>query len=214
MIPNPYSGRFIALEGIDGCGKSKQFEQLVRWLIQRRATVIGTKEPDKKGVWGSQIYKDLANPNGLNQTDPFRFQMWYACDSKLNLREVVIPRLRAGCNIVTDRFRPSMVYGAQTVKEIAKLMLMSQTILGEDFIWPDATLIFDVSVETAIRRSREKNRDLDEHERAEVLTRVRLNYLYFSSAYPGCHVINGERSPEEVFEEVKFVIAPVLKLKI
>lgn len=214
MIPNPYSGRFIALEGVDGCGKSKQFEQLVKWLRQRKVTVMETKEPNKKSCWGSRIYEDLASPNGLNQTDPFRFQMWYACDSKLNLREAVIPRLRAGCNMVTDRFRPSMVYGAKTVEEIAKLMAMNQSVLGEDFIWPDATLIFDVSVETALQRLREKNRDLDEHERTRVLTRVRQNYLYFSSAYPGCHVINGERSPEEVFEEVKFVIAPMLKLKI
>ncbi len=102
----------------------------------------------------------------------------------------------------------------KTLKEIAKLMAMNQFILGEDFIWPDTTLIFDVSAETAIRRLKEKNKDLDEYEKEEVLRRVRPNYLYFSSIYPGCHVINGERSLEEVFEEVKFVIAPMLKLKI
>jgi dTMP kinase len=209
MIPNPYRGRFIALEGVDGCGKSKQLELLLGWIIRRGNTVLTTKEPNKNGLYGSRIYKDLANPIGLNKTNPFGFQTWYACDSKENLRKRIIPQLRAGCSIITDRFRPSMVYGAKIPQEIAGLMAMNQSILGEDFIWPDATFIFDVRVETAIRRLREKNSKLDEHEKAEVLERVRSNYRYFSDAYPECHLISGEGSPEDVFEKVKLIVTPI-----
>lgn len=211
MIPNPFPGKFIVFEGIDGCGKSTQANRTYDWLYRElRKTVILTKEPNRNGEWGSKIYVELNKPGGLHKTDPHGFQTWYACDSKINLREVIIPHLRAGCIVLSDRYRPSMCYGTHNPHNIPVLIEMNQQIIGEDFIWPNTILIFDVSAETAIARLKKKGSKLDEHERLEVLKRVRQNYLHFANIYKNCHFIDGEPSEDVVSEEAKNLIKQTL----
>jgi thymidylate kinase len=230
MIPNIYPGYFFVVEGIDGCGKTEQFKKLLDYLRAKRSTAIGTKEPGKNRVYGAEIYRDLHDPNGLHKTDPFRFQMLYAMDSKEHLRSEIVPRLRAGCNVVSDRFRPSMVYGVRpphpewfrnvlnrpspTEKArivLSKLMEMTQAIIGEDFIWPDAIFIFDVPDTVAIQRLKEKGKILDGHENLAVLNATRMSYGIFGSIYPNCHLIDGNRDPESVFEDVRKIVELILE---
>lgn len=91
MIPNPYSGIFIVIDGIDGCGKSTQVKLLAEWLKRETygvgRVVLETKEPDKTGLFGKLIYADLAKENGLHVTEPALFQTWYTCDSKIHLQK-------------------------------------------------------------------------------------------------------------------------------
>lgn len=215
MIPNPYPGKFFVFEGGDGCGKTEQITRAKAWLNSldsplRHRDVVVTKEPGKDRLFGKKIYEDLFTPGGLHETDPLRFQMWYACDSKEHMRDIVVPALRVGSIVLSDRFRPSMVFGAKNEAETAVLMNMNKTILGEHFIWPDAVFIFDVSVETAIERSRRKGRILDGHENKTVLARVLKNYRYFAKNYGNCRLIDTERTPEEIFEDVKKIMMSIL----
>ena len=210
MIPNPYLGKFFAFEGPDGCGKSIQIQKTYNWLSSTFKAVVKTKEPNKNGEWGSRIYEELNKQSGLHISDSFGFQRWYACDSKINVRKEVIPRLRAGCTILSDRYRPSLCYGAKNKDDIRKLMIMNERIIGEDFIWPDAVLIFNVDTETCIERLRKKGRKLDEYEKLEILKRVRDNYLDFATMYRNCYVIDGMQSENQVFESVKSVLSKVM----
>jgi thymidylate kinase len=104
-----------------------------------------------------------------------------------------------------------MVFGVNKPEDFEKLMAMHRGIIGEYFIWPDAFFIFDVSAETSMVRSKQKGRKLDGHENEATLRRVRQNYLLFAKKYPNCHVINAERPPEKIFEDVKRLITAVLK---
>jgi len=106
-----------------------------------------------------------------------------------------------------------MCYGAKNKDDIRELMAINERIIGEDFIWPDTILIFDVSPETCIERLKQKGRKLDEHEKLEVLKRVRDNYLDFATMYRNCHVINGESYLEIIFESVKKILDPILLKK-
>lgn len=218
MIPNPFPGFHFVFEGIDGCGKSEQLSLVIAWLqgglIIPTNRIVLTKEPNKNGFWGKKIYADLKKPvGGLNETDPFGFQTWYAMDSMDNYRDVVLPALKNGRVVISDRSRPSMVYGARSSEDVPKFMAMNLAILGAYFIWPDAIFIFDASIETVLERLREKGGEPDSHEKSTVLTRVRENYLHFAELYPNCHVINAERPPEQVFEDVKKIITAVLESK-
>ncbi len=219
MIPNPYLGSFIVFEGVDGCGKTVQLNHTFGWMrtldTLRHCEIIKTKEPNKEGIFGKKIYAGLADksPDALRTKDPHAFQTWYACDSKENMKNIVIPALKCGSIVLCDRFRPSMVYGAKGPGEISELMTMNCEIIGEDFIWPDLILIFDLAVDTAIKRLKEKNKELDEHEKHGVLNRVRTNYLYFAKIYPNCRIINADKPEEEVFEKVKQIVLPIVESK-
>jgi dTMP kinase len=213
MIPNPYPGCFIVFEGIDGCGKTEQLQRVTAWLrkLTGQKTVIETtKEPGKERFFGSKIYQDLHTPGGLHKTDPFRFQMWYACDSKEHLVKKVIPALQIENIVLSDRYRPSMVYGARTPEDINRLMQMNQMILGEHFIWPDKILIFEISVPTAIERLSKKGKIFDGHERRQVLEPVSWMYREFALKYSNCQLIDAERPADAVFEKVKAALSPTL----
>lgn len=235
MIPNPFNGKFFAFEGIDGCGKTLKLKMADEWLRQTPSNQSGShsnhvvkieKEPGKERFWGAKIYAELAKPNGLHTTDLYGFQSWYARDSKSHMSDT-IRRLEVGSIVLMDRFRPSMVFGvpeyavstdarAEALKE---LMYLNQSILGEEFIWPDVIFVFDVSPETAllnlIKKAEKQGKEIvfDEHEKIEKLNVVRSNYLLFARMYPNCHIIDSEGPPEEVFEKVKKIIEPfVLKI--
>jgi len=220
MIPNPYPGIFIVFEGIDGCGKTEQLERTFQWLSKTGAegkisprSTIKTKEPTNS-YFGKKIRQELSRPQGLYLTDLFGFQAWFACDSKEHLRRVIIPNLKAQRSIVlSDRFRPSMVYGDRFIGDLEKLMEMNRQIIGEDFIWPDVILIFDVSIPTAMERLKKKRKKFDEHERERLLKVVAIRYRTFAKTYPNCHLINAESTPEEVFEEVKKIILLAINKK-
>ena len=229
MIPNPYNGKFIAFEGMDGSGKSKQLEMTEKWLRTLRQTphrnfVVKTqKEPGKDRFWGKRIYEELdpKTTTGLPVTNLYGFQSWYAKDSKSHMPDT-IRFLEVGSVVLMDRYRLSMVFGIPQlstadarIETLTKLMQLNQMIVGEHFIWPDASFIFDVSVETAIRRLKAKFKeagrgDFDEHEKADKLEIVRSNYLLFARTYPNCHVIDAEGTPEEVFEKIKSIIEPIV----
>ena len=228
MIPNPFPGKFFAFEGIDGCGKTVQLQRAETWLRQLKATsfrgfvVKLRKEPGRERFWGSRIYAELAQPDGLHATNLYGFQAWYACDSKEHMQKETIKDLMVGNVVLSDRFRLSMVFGMPLldtidarIETLKKLMELNQAILGEHFIWPDASFIFDVSVETAIVRLKRKfaeagKSNFDEHEKADKLEVVRSNYLLFARQYPNCHIIDAEGTPEEVFEKVKIIIEPIV----
>ncbi len=217
MIPNPYPGIFIVFEGIDGCGKTSQLNRVCSWMqtleALRHHNISKQKEPGKERTFGKKIYADLydKSPHALHKTNPQSFQTWYACDSKENLRLNIIPELMVGSIVLCDRFRPSMVYGAEGYGDISTLMTMNQEILGEDFIWPDLILVFDLPVMTALSRLKEKNRNLDEHERQPILAKVRHNYVHFAGVYRNCKIIDSDQSEEVVFGIVKKLLLSVLK---
>ena len=106
-----------------------------------------------------------------------------------------------------------MVYGAGSEEGIDELMQMNREILGEHFIWPDITIIFDVPVEISISRLEQKGIKLDGHERHSVLRRVRKNFLAFAKKYPDCKVLDATAPIDEVHENVKSILLPLIKSK-
>ena len=59
---NEFPGKYIAIEGIDGSGKSTQIEKLFEYFKSQGKEVIKTREPRKdEGLIGELIQKIL-NP--------------------------------------------------------------------------------------------------------------------------------------------------------
>lgn len=214
MIPNPWPGFHFVFEGIDGYGKTSQRNMTSEWLNKTLGdrnpiSIVLAKEPGRERYWGDKIYRDLENKdnrNALHKKNPFVFQTWFALDSRENHNETIIPALKEGQIVLSDRSRPSMVFGAQKKSDITSLIELNEAILGEFFILPDKVLVFDVSIKTALLRSRKKSQKLDGHENQSVLQRTRLNYRHFCRTFPNCIIIDAEGTPEQVFEQTQKVI--------
>jgi dTMP kinase len=212
---NDMPGKFIATEGIDLSGKSTQTQRIKSWLIAyQKLKVILTKEPTEGDI-GKKIRAILKDKEVFDKTDPFYLQELFARDSRIHVQNVIFPALKLGKIVCSDRFRSSLVFGAHKGNqiEIEMLMEMNQRYLGNYFIWPDAIFIFDISPQVAIERGKKQGRVFDEMEKLETLEAVRDNYLLLANLYPNCHIINAERTLEEVFTDVRTVIEALLTKK-
>lgn len=230
-IPNPFPGAFIAVEGIDGSGKSTQLRLMTHWAenwvirnrggipMNPRPQVFVTQEPDPMTRFGCMIHEDLARGrDGLHHTDPASFQTWYALESKERMKRVVRRQLEFGNIVLSDRCRLSMVYGIRDSSkwedELVTLLDMNWAIMGEDFIWPDHIRLLDVSVDEALVRMRAADKQADGHEHREKLQEVRSSYLRMDQVRAcNIHVTNLRNTPEEVFSHGEILFGNILRRK-
>lgn len=173
-------GVFIAVEGIDGSGKSTVSRMLADYLAARKKKVLLAKEPSNS-FWG-RLAKFLS---GFTSAD--FLQRFFAKDRKAHLRNVIGPALQDGYVVVCDRYALSSVAYAKN-DDKARL-------LNALFAKPDLTIVLDVPVEVALKRLKRKK---SAFERREILERARKRYLGSKAT-----IIDAKYSPEIVFEKVK-----------
>ena len=219
MISNPYPGKFITFEGIDGSGKSEQYARSVSFLKAyfKDLKLALTKEPTDQPS-GREIYSILRKQHPtlkLSEMHSYQFQEMYFRDRVWNYRNRVIPWISSGIHVLADRGPVSVVFGADSYANFDDLMNIQEQVFkysGTDFIWPDGNIIYDVPVEVAMDRMLKSGKVLDQFEEIENLRRVRNNYLAFAQDYDNCYVIDGSKSPQEVFEMTKNVLYFILGL--
>ena len=187
---------FIVFEGIDGAGISTQAELLRRFLTRKGKKVILTKEPTN-GVIGGLIRSVL---RGELKLDNLSLQLLFAADRGKHLKETILPALRKGYIVISDRyFLSSIAFGGLNVDMDFLKKLNSK------FLHPDVTFIIDVSprVSEKRRKGRIKKEIFESVEKAK---RVRENYLKLAKEYERVYVINGERRIGEVAREIRKII--------
>src|SRR3989344_1379526 len=219
MLSNPYPGKFITFEGIDGSGKSEQYARTVNFLKAhfKDLKFSLTKEPTDQPS-GQEIYAVLKGDHPflkLSGLHPYHFQEMYFRDRVWNYKNRVIPWISSGINVLADRGPVSVVFGADSPANFQDLMLIQERTFqqaGVPFIWPDGNIVYDVPAEVAIDRMRESGKVLDQFEQIENLRRVRENYLAFAKEHVNSYVIDGTKSPQEVFEMTKRALYFILGL--
>lgn len=186
-------GKFIVIEGLDGSGQSTQASLLVDFL--GKETVI-TKEPTKNSEAGRKIRKILEEHIEI---DPLEFQKLYAQDRKEHLDNLVIPALKEGKTVVSDRyFFSTFAYGTAHGSDLEQLIE-----LNNDFLYPDITFLLKVDPEVCIKRIEERGSHIDLFEKKEKLSRVWDVYKTFPSRFKNVYLIDGGQSIEKVFEQIK-----------
>ena len=94
-----YPGKIIALEGTDGVGRSTQIGLLREWLEVQGYGVVET------GWTRSELMQptiDLAKSS--NTLNKLTFQLLYATDFADRLEKEIIPALKAGFIVLSDRY--------------------------------------------------------------------------------------------------------------
>jgi dTMP kinase len=197
------SGRFIVLDGPDGCGKSSQSRMLMDWLRDRGMEVLGFRDPGTTLI-GEKIREILLSPAHEAMTTSTEVLLYMAARVQL-WAERIGPALQEGKCVVMDRWLSSTCafqghaggFGVEKVLDIAGDSL--------ERVWPDLTIILDVDLKTAAQRL---NRELDRMERKgdDYHGRVREGFLRLAEGRPGFAVIDATVSPEAVHSEVVAVV--------
>ncbi|MEN6424569.1 MAG: dTMP kinase [Phycisphaerales bacterium] len=203
-----FSGRFIVLDGPDGCGKSSQSRMLMDWLAGRGVSSVGFRDPGTTLI-GEKIREILLSPAHDAMTTPTEVLLYMAARVQLWAQSIA-PALREGRCVVMDRWLSSTCayqgyaggFGVEKVIEVAKDTL--------ERVWPDLTIILDVDLKTAAQRL---NRELDRMERKgdEYHSRVREGFLKLAEDRPGFAVVDATQSPEAVHKAVVRAVEKVLE---
>ena len=144
------TARFIALEGVDGSGKSTQARMLAEALRGRGVPCLLTREPG--GTPLGEGLRALLLDGGVPRIGPVAEAYLFAAARAALVEEVVRPALEREEWVVTDRFvDSSLAYqgaaGGLGLDEV--WALNAQAVAG---CLPDLALVIDVPVDVAAGR--------------------------------------------------------------
>lgn len=223
MILNPFPGRKVDFEGLNGSGKSEQVKLVRPYILASHPGTVFTKEPWTVRPDGSPVASGLVIYDILNRRHPVHteaslglegLQTGFLYPNRLeHYREVVIPALSRGRHVVSDRGPASVCFGAPNPFALGGLMATQSAFFAATeipFIWADAILIYDVPADVAMERLSRAGKPLDDQENIATQERVRRNYHRLASVFPNCHLIDGSGTPDEVFIRTRGVLDRVL----
>ena len=175
------SGRLIAVEGVDASGKSTHARRLARSLDAVHTFQFGATDA------GAVVRRVLLDPDNVSLDDRTEALLIIA-DKAQHVAEIVGPALRAGRDVVSDRFTASTLayQGYGRGLDLAELEAMMR--FATSGIEPDLNLLLDVPVELASRRLGSW-RDRFERAGGGFLERVRAGYLAIAEADPDRWVV-------------------------
>lgn len=196
MKKNIYSGKFIVIEGLDGSGQSTQTELLKDFFIKKNCQVVLTKEPTLKSKAGKKIRQILDKKEKISSK---KLQELFAEDRKNHLKNTIIPALKKGKVVISDRyFFSSFAYGVSDNLSLDWLIK-----LNEKFLLPDITFILKVNPGTCILRIKKRGSKITLFEEKKKLAKVWKTYKILPKKLKNIKIINGEKSIKEVFSQIK-----------
>jgi dTMP kinase len=174
--PTPARGRFIVLEGIDGCGKTTQLEALRQWLptsglMPPGARVIVSREPGGTAL-GQALRELLLHPPGEAAPVPRAELLLYAADRAQHVETVLRPALERGDWVLCDRFTGSTWAYQGYGRGLMKSMIRDLEFLATGGLRADLTIWLDVSLVESCRRRGGQLADRLEGEGVAFLGRV------------------------------------------
>ena len=198
-------GKFIAFEGLDGCGKSTQLDNLRRrisTLCKPAATrkVFTTREPSDSvpGLICRGISKGKIMVQ--QQTEA----LLYAADRYEHIQTEILPQLAAGNHVLCDRFYLSnFAYQTESI-DMATILEYNRASL--DLLIPDVIIFIDVSAEECERRRSIERATEEKYENVERAKEIRKRYMdaieFLKDYNKEVLIIDGMGDSEQIFEDL------------
>jgi len=205
LIQNTYSGKYYALEGIDGSGKTTQVENLKEYFQHKGKEILITKEPTD-GEIGILIKKIVTKEISV---PAMSLQYLFSADRAVHLQEVVIPALKKGKIVISDRSLWSAVaYGITDLNlhenERERLLIAYNVLaLYGGYLVPDKTFVIDIPFKTAIKRVMKRKKEITIYENEQKLSKVQKEYEWMAQKFNEILImIDGTKSIDEVFSQI------------
>lgn len=193
-------GRLIVLEGLDGAGTTTQVARLAALFRDAGHDVVATFEPSDSP--DGKLVRSLIK--GADRRSPLamaRIGLLYAADRCVHLDQTLLPAVRRGALVFTDRYlMSSLVY------QSLHLPTAWVRTINRYAPRPDVTLFVDVSAETAVSRRVQRGRDMDLFEAERFQAKLRQLYLRFCPAFRA-DIVPGDGTVDEVTERLLSALA-------
>jgi dTMP kinase len=194
MSTSSRAGLFIAVEGIDGAGKTTLVGRLVEFFERAGVEVVRSKEPTD-GPWGRKI-RESAFAGRHDAAEELRL---FTCDRAEHFGQLVGPALAAGKVVVLDRYYYSTA-AYQGVAGAPAAAVRAATF--DRFPTPDVALLVDVPAEVGVSRIREGRGEVpNRFEDAAYLRDVRTAFLAVIQDRPEVRVLQGAKTADDVAKD-------------
>jgi len=206
MKKNPYKGKFIAFEGLDGSGQTTQVNLLKDYLIRNDFEVISTKEPTWDNEAGKWVNNTLRQNKQLNPDELKLLQEKFAEDRDWHQKNRIEPALEEGGMVITDRSQfSSFAFGAASGVDIKYLFS-----LNDKFINPDIVILLKVSPSVCIARIQKRGEKEALFEKEQQLEKVWRVYEQLAKKFKNIIIVDGEKSIEEIHKKIRQIVKKIL----
>lgn len=192
-------GKLIAFEGIDTSGKSTQARRLVKHLTETGHDIVSTGEPGGTPI--GDAVRSILLSREHDVLLPFSELLLFIVSRAQNTHEVILPALQAGKTVVASRYRMSSVAYQGYGRGIDLGLIEQLNEMAACSLHPDVTFLIDIPIEVAMQR-KTTEQDRIEIEAMEFHRRVREGFLEMAKRDLNAIVIDGNRSPDEITEDV------------
>ena len=184
------TARYIAFEGLEGCGKSTHVTRLAAAL-----GAVATREPGGTTIGASlrATMIDAAN----TMLSPRAEALLMAADRAQHLDELVTPALQRGQHVISDRSAYSSLayqgYGRQL--DLAMLKQFNSWAINNR--WPDLVVYIDVPLDILLERLKKRELDRFEREDRSFFERIARGFNEMAKAEPDRWLIVDGTPPKD-----------------
>ena len=198
-------GRFVVLEGIDGCGKSTQHEALSAWLpgsglMPPGAELLLTREPGGTAL-GQALRQLLLHPPGAAAPQATAELLLYAADRAQHVEQVIRPALAAGHWVLSDRFSGSTAAYQGYGRGLPLPLIEQLEQIATGGLQPDLTLWLAVPLAVSLQRRGHRPADRIEASGEAFLARVAVGFAELAELH-GWQRIDADQPAAQVTAQV------------
>jgi len=199
-------GKFIVIEGIDGCGKTTQINELSKWLpnsglINKDSKLITTREPGGS-LLGKKLRSLILDNNENIKPSSLTELLLYSADRAEHVSKIIAPALKNNNWVISDRFSDSTLayqgYGRDINLEIIR-NIESIVCQGE---YPDLTFFLEISPEESIFRRKNEIPDRIESEGIKFLEKVNAGFKLIAEE-KNWKVISASQNIKAISNQIK-----------
>ena len=203
-------GLFISFEGIEGTGKTIQSKLLCEYLTKKGFKVLLTEEPGGTRI-GRTIRDILLSVDNIEMT-PLTELFLYNASRIQHIKEVILPAIKKGMVVITDRFSDSTIAYQGYGRGIELNLINAIERIVTEGLKPDRTILLDLDVATGLQRNKGINKeDRIELENVTFHERVRNGYHALAAKEPErIHVMDASKSIEHIHDSIKNLVQDLL----
>ena len=199
-------GKFIVIEGIDGCGKTTQIEAISKWLpssglMEKGSKLITTREPGGS-LLGKKLRGLILDNNETNKPSALTELLLYSADRAEHVSKIIAPSLKNKNWIISDRFADSTLayqgYGRNINMETIRNI---ETIVCQG-VSPDLTILLEISPEESFLRRKNRIPDRIEAEGLNFLKKVSQGFKLIAEE-KNWKIISASQSIEIISNKIK-----------
>lgn len=197
MYHNNTSGKLITVCGLDGCGKTTMMKRIISDLEKENAIFI-TKQPTNS-VRESKIFRTYMDSPNHEEFDYRSLSLLAASDRIQHVSKIIKPELEKGNIVISDRYFYSCLANLRA-RGFDKDKWIYE--IAESIIKPDLAFFFDVPVETAVARVRQREEEKDRYIDMDLQYKLRQEYIDICKSNKGV-LISTVQSEEDTYKQVK-----------